>query len=121
MEQICKICGRFDYGCGCAEIENSLADHLGLDTKEDERLLEDDITKLKVGNTILLGALMDMAYQYLSVDEDSDICTHSFMSAGETALKVLYEARMADTEDGINYTLRWDLLKERQEEWGVKG
>jgi hypothetical protein len=70
----------------------------------------------KRGNTALLSALMDMCYQYLSIDEDSDYCYHGFMSCGETALSILRTAGLAETKDQVIYKLLWDSLKNREEE-----
>ena len=81
---------------------------------------EKTIRGYQLGNTVLLESLMDMAAQYLSVDEDSDVCHHGFMGAGENALAALCEAGLADTVDDATYTLRWDKLEERKKALGMK-
>jgi len=84
--------------------------------KNDETI----IRGYQLGNTILLETLMNMAAQYLSVDEDSDVCHHGFMCAGENSLAVLEEAGLAATTDHVKYILLWDKMEERKKALGMK-
>lgn len=77
--------------------------------------MTDQITALKRGNTKLIEVLMDMCAQYLGDIDDSSICTHLFMSAGENVFDVLCEAGMAEGIDGATFKLKWDVLEKRKE------
>lgn len=82
--------------------------------------LDEQVKRLRAGNTALLEALMDMVNQFFysknnsgQYDEDGDILSHSFMSAEEGAISVLIQAGMAE-EVGGGYRLLWDKLEERK-------
>lgn len=66
---------------------------------------------LKAGNTALIEALMNMAWQYMG-DQDGH-CSHSFMSAGEDCCEVLVEAGVA-TDTGGGCILNWAALEARK-------
>jgi hypothetical protein len=74
---------------------------------------EKEIAALKVGNTRLLEALMDMCNQYLG-----NPCNHGYMSVAEGALEVLEEAGMAEFHGDSHYKLLWEKLEERKKGMG---
>jgi len=83
--------------------------------------LDEQVKRLRAGNTALLEALMDMVNQFFysknrsgQYDEDGDILSHSFMSAEEGAIEVLIQAGMAEEVPGKGYRLLWDKLEARR-------
>lgn len=83
---------------------------------------KEKILRLKRGNTALIEALMDMCGQHCSSQNygkenefTEQIVSHDFLSSNERALALLNEAGYADTEDHINYLLRYDKLQKRIE------
>lgn len=83
--------------------------------------LDEQVNRLRAGNTALLEALMDMVNQFFysknrsgQDDEDGDILSHSFMSAEEAAISVLIQAGMAEEVRGKGYRLLWDKLEARK-------
>lgn len=83
--------------------------------------LDEQVKRLRAGNTALLEALMYMVNQFFysknrsgQDDEDGDILLHSFMSAEEGAISVLIQAGMAEEVSGKGYRLLWDKLEERK-------
>lgn len=77
------------------------------------RELRDENRKLKRGNTRLIEALMDMVNQFFF--EEDGVLSHSHMSAEEGSIEVLMAAGFAEEVDRGSYRLRWDKLKERQD------
>ena len=73
---------------------------------------DEQIKALKAGNTKLLEALMGMVNQFFYHENDSDVLSHSFMSAEEYAIDTLIESGFAqDTDDG--YVLDYEKLDKR--------
>jgi hypothetical protein len=104
----CPTCGDFIKPCHC-KLNAEIAD------------LQKTIRALKVGNTYLLEALMNMAQQYLATEDEIDSTVHhQFISAGENALSLLQDAGMARTDDNVEYVLLWGKLEERKRGLGIK-
>jgi len=83
--------------------------------------LEDQLARLRDGNTKLLDALMGMVDEFFvhhgasgAPDEDGEILTHSYMNAEEQAIDTLIAAGMAEEALGGGYRLLWEKLKARQ-------
>jgi len=83
---------------------------------------DEQIARLRRGNTDLLEALMDMVNQFFyhknehsQSDEDGEFISHAFMSAEEGAIAVLIDAGMAEEVKGKGYRLLWDNLEARKQ------
>ena len=76
--------------------------------------LNEQVTRLRAGNTALLEALMDMVDQFFYSDYSGVFLSHSYMSAEEGAISVLIQAGMAEEVSGKGYRLLWDKLEERK-------
>lgn len=84
--------------------------------------LGEGVVKLTRGNTLLLGALMDMVNQFFyakdtggNYSEDGPVLSHAHTSAEESAISVLLEAGMAIPHP-FGYVLLWDALAARKRE-----
>lgn len=83
---------------------------------------DEQIARLRRGNTALLEALMGMVNQFFyhknendQSDEDGEFIWHAFMSAEEEAIAVLIDAGMAEEVKGKGYRLLWDKLEARKD------
>ena len=71
-----------------------------------------EITKLKLGNTTLLYALMAMVSEFFDGDDTNGPFTHSHKLAEEVAIGGLLGAGMAhEKEDG--FYMDWDAIEAR--------
>lgn len=68
----------------------------------------------KAGNTALLGALMDMVWQFVAGDDREAVFSHTHMAAEEGAIAVLLQAGMAEEVTPGAYRLLWSALEARK-------
>ncbi|MBL8473818.1 MAG: hypothetical protein JNM98_18655 [Rhodocyclaceae bacterium] len=90
---------------------------------------DEQIARLRRGNTALLEAMMDLVNQFFyhknvhgQSDEDGEFISHGFMSAEEGAIAALIDAGMAEEVNGKGYRLLWDKLearKQKQQQTGL--
>lgn len=81
---------------------------------------DEQIKRLKRGNTALIEALMDMCLAHCSdanhlrqTGEQNPMVSHDFLSDNERALALLEEAGFAETLNQVEYWLLYDKIQER--------